>query len=206
MRIGIISDTHGLLRREAIEQLTGADHIIHAGDIGAAEVIDGLRKIARTTAVKGNVDRGEWGKEHPETEFVVHAGRAFYVVHNLKEITLDPAASGFDVVISGHSHRPKIETKNGIVYVNPGSAGPRRFKLPVAVATLAIAGSVILPRILEIAPYRKKSRVSHEEIATFNVNRVNRRLPVLLRWLGEAQPDIVCLQELKAAHEKDRPG
>ena len=206
MRIGIISDTHGLLRREAIEQLTGADHIIHAGDIGAAEVIDGLRKIARTTAVKGNVDRGEWGKEHPETEFVVHAGRAFYVVHNLKEITLDPAASGFDAVISGHSHRPKIETKNGIVCVNPGSAGPHRFKLPVAVATLAIAGSVILPRILEIAPYRKKSRVSHEEIATFNVNRVNRRLPVLLRWLGEAQPDIVCLQELKAAHEKDRPG
>jgi putative phosphoesterase len=206
MRIGIISDTHGLLRREAIEQLTGADHIIHAGDIGAAEVIDGLRKIARTTAVKGNVDRGEWGKEHPETEFVVHAGRAFYVVHNLKEITLDPAASGFDAGISGHSHRPKIETKNGIVCVNPGSAGPHRFKLPVAVATLAIAGSVILPRILEIAPYRKKSRVSHEEIATFNVNRVNRRLPVLLRWLGEAQPDIVCLQELKAAHEKDRPG
>jgi uncharacterized protein len=206
MRIGIISDTHGLLRREAIEQLTGADHIIHAGDIGAAEVIDGLRKIARTTAVKGNVDRGEWAKEHPETEFVVHAGRAFYVVHNLKEITLDPAASGFDAVISGHSHRPKIETKNGIVYVNPGSAGPHRFKLPVAVATLAIAGSVILPRILVIAPYRKKSRVSHEEIATFNVNRVNRRLPVLLRWLGEAQPDIVCLQELKAAHEKDRPG
>jgi uncharacterized protein len=206
MRIGIISDTHGLLRREAIEQLTGADHIIHAGDIGAAEVIDGLRKIARTTAVKGNVDRGEWGKEHPETEFVVHAGRAFYVVHNLKEITLDPAASGFDAGISGHSHRPKIETKNGIVCVNPGSAGPHRFKLPVAVATLAIAGSVILPRILEIAPYRKKSCVSREEIATFNVNRVNRRLPVLLRWLGEAQPDIVCLQELKAAHEKDRPG
>src|ERR1044071_7708853 len=97
---------------------------------------------------------------------------------------------------------PKIETKNGIVYVNPGSAGPHRFKLPVAVATLAIAGSVILPRILEIAPYRKKSRVSHEEIATFNVNRVNRRLPVLLRWLGEAQPDIVCLQELKASQEK----
>ena len=126
-------------------------------------MIDGLRKIAPTTAVKGNVDRGEWAKEYPETEFVVLAGRAFYVVHNLKEITLDPAASGFDVVISGHSHRPKIETKNGTVCVNPGSAGPRRFKLPVAVATLAIAGSVILPRILEIAPYRKKSRVSHED-------------------------------------------
>jgi len=92
-------------------------------------VIDGLRKIAPTTAVKGNVDRGEWAKEYPETEFVVLAGRAFYVVHNLKEITLDPAASGFDVVISGHSHRPKIETKNGTVCVNPGSPGPHRFKL-----------------------------------------------------------------------------
>jgi putative phosphoesterase len=156
IRIGIISDTHGLLRREAIEQLTGADHIIHAGDIGAAEVIDGLRKIAPTTAVKGNVDRGEWAKNYPETERVTLAGRAFYVVHNLKEITLDPAASGFDVVISGHSHRPKIETKNGIVYLNPGSAGPRRFKLPVAVATLAISGCLILPRLVEIAPSRKE--------------------------------------------------
>jgi len=110
----------------------------------------------RPDAVKGNVDRGEWAKEYPETEFVVLAGRAFYVVHNLKEITLDPAASGFDVVISGHSHRPKIETKNGTVCVNPGSAGPHRFKLPVAVATLAIADSVILPRIPEIASYRKE--------------------------------------------------
>jgi uncharacterized protein len=156
MRIGIISDTHGLLRREAIEQLAGADHIIHAGDIGAAEVIDGLRKIAPTTAVKGNVDRGEWAKDYPETELVALAGRAFYVLHNLKEITLDPAASGVDVVISGHSHRPKIETKNGVVYVNPGSAGPRRFKLPVAVAILAISDAAILPQILEIAPSRKQ--------------------------------------------------
>src|ERR1041384_5380838 len=107
MRIGIISDTHGLLRREAIEQLTGADHIIHAGDIGAAEVIDGLRKIARTTAVKGNVDSGEWGKEHPETEFVVHAGRAFYVVHNLKEITLDRRRPGSTRAFRGTRIAPK---------------------------------------------------------------------------------------------------
>jgi putative phosphoesterase len=158
MRVGIISDTHGLLRREAIEHLSGADHIIHAGDIGAAEVIDELRKIAPTTAVRGNVDRGEWAKDYPETEFVVLAGQALYVLHNLKEITLDPAASGLDVVISGHSHRPKIETKNGVFYINPGSAGPRRFKLPVAVATLAISGSVILPRIVEIVPSRKEKR------------------------------------------------
>jgi uncharacterized protein len=156
MRIGIISDTHGLLRREAIEQLRGADHIIHAGDMGAAAVIDGLRKIAPTTAIKGNIDTGEWAKDYPETERVILAGRAFYVLHNLREITLDPAASGFDVVISGHSHRPKIGTKNGVVYVNPGSAGPRRFKLPVAVATVEIRDSVILPRILDIASDRKE--------------------------------------------------
>jgi uncharacterized protein len=152
MRIGIISDTHGLLRPEAIKQLAGADHIIHAGDIGAPEVIEGLRKIAPTTAVKGNIDVGAWAKDYPCTELVVLDGRAFYVLHNLKEITLDPAASGFEIVISGHSHRPKIETKNGVLYVNPGSAGPRRFKLPIAVATLAFSDRGILPRILEIVP------------------------------------------------------
>jgi len=136
MRIGIISDTHGLLRPEAIKHLAGMDHVIHAGDIGAPEVIEGLRKIAPTTVLRGNIDAGEWAKDYPDTELVVLGGRALYVLHNLKEIKLDPAASGFDVIISGHSHRPKIETKNGVLYLNPGSAGPRRFKLPVALAIL----------------------------------------------------------------------
>ena len=152
MCIGIISDTHGLLRPEAIKRLAGVDHIIHSGDIGSPEVIDGLRRIAPTTAVRGNVDAGEWAKDYPDTELVILGGRALYVLHNLKEIKLDPAASAFDVIISGHSHRPKIETKNGVLYVNPGSAGPRRFKLPIAVATLAVSDHVLLPRILEIAP------------------------------------------------------
>ena len=152
MRIGIISDTHGLLRPGAIRQLQGADHIIHAGDIGGPDVIEELRKIAPTTAVKGNIDAGEWAKHYSDTEIVVIGGRALYVLHNLKEITLDPAASGFDVVISGHSHRAKIETKNSVLYINPGSAGPRRFKLPIAVATLTFSGHVILPQILEVAP------------------------------------------------------
>ena len=152
MRIGIISDTHGLLRPEAINQLAGTDHIIHAGDIGAPEVIEGLRKIAPTTAIRGNIDAGEWAKDYPDTELVVLGGRVLYVLHNLKEINLDPTASGIDVVVSGHSHRPKIETKNGVLYVNPGSAGPRRFKLPIALACLALSGRAILPRILEIAP------------------------------------------------------
>jgi hypothetical protein len=154
MRIGIISDTHGLLRPEAMNQLAGADHIIHAGDIGAPQVIEGLRRIAPTTAIRGNIDAGEWAKDYPDTALVVLGGRAFYVLHNLKEIKLDPAASGFDVVVSGHSHRPKIETKNSVLYVNPGSAGPRRFMLPIALAILTLSDGALLPRILEIAPYR----------------------------------------------------
>ena len=152
MRVGIISDTHGLLRPEAIRHLAGTDHIIHAGDIGAPEVIEGLRRIAPTTAIRGNIDAGEWAKNYPDTELVVLGGRAFYVLHNREEIKLDPAASGFDVIISGHSHRPRIETKTGVLYLNPGSAGPRRFKLPIAVAILVLSDQAILPRILEIAP------------------------------------------------------
>src|SRR5882724_7915879 len=111
MRVGIISDTHGLLRPEAIKHLAGTDHIIHAGDIGAPEVIEGLRKIAPTTAIRGNIDTSEWAKGYRDTELIVLGGRTLYVLHNLKEIKLDPAASGIDIIISGHSHRPKIETK-----------------------------------------------------------------------------------------------
>src|SRR3954452_1484642 len=152
MRIGVISDTHGLLHPAAIKQLAGTDHIIHAGDIGAQEVIEGLRRIAPTTAAKGNIDAGEWAKDYPDAELVVLGGRAFYVLHNLNKLKLDSAASGFDVVVFGHSHRPKIETKNGVLYVNPGSAGPRRFKLPIAIAILTLSDRAFLPRILEIAP------------------------------------------------------
>jgi len=152
MRVGIISDTHGLLRPEAIRHLAGTDHIIHAGDIGAPEVIEGLRRIAPTTAISVHRAAGAWAKYYPDTELDVLGERAFYVLHNLEEIKLDPAASGFDVIISGHSHRPRIETKTGVLYLNPGSAGPRRFKLPIAVAILVLSDQAILPRILEIAP------------------------------------------------------
>jgi len=152
MRIGIISDTHGLLRPDAIEHLAGSDYIIHAGDIGAPAVIDRLRGIAPTTAIRGNVDAGAWANEYPDTEIVVLSGRTFYVLHNLNEIDVDPAASGINVVVSGHSHRPKIETKDGVLYINPGSAGPRRFKLPIALACLTISDRRIVPQILEIAP------------------------------------------------------
>ena len=152
MRIGIISDTHGLLRPEVIKQLAGADHIIHAGDIGAPEVSKGLRSIAPITAIRGNIDAGAWAQDYPDTELVLLGGRAFFVLHNLNELKLDPSVSGFDIVVSGHSHRPKIETKNGVLYINPGGAGPRRFKLPIAVAILTLSDRAILPRILEIAP------------------------------------------------------
>src|SRR5829696_7645431 len=120
MRIGIISDTHGVLRPDAIKHLAGTDHVIHAGDIGAPEVIEGLRRIAPITAIRGNIDAGEWAKNYPDTELVVLGGRALYVLHNLKEIQFYPAASGFDVVVSGHSHRPRIQNKQRRTLRKPG--------------------------------------------------------------------------------------
>src|SRR5262245_45097267 len=150
MRIGIISDTHGLLRPEATERLAGAHHIIHAGDIGSPEVIAELRRIARTTAIRGNIDRGEWAAEYPDTALVKLGGRSIYVLHNIKELELDPAAAGIDVVISGHSHRPKIQTVGAVLYLNPGSAGPRRFTLPIALATLELTGNALRPCIHEV--------------------------------------------------------
>jgi hypothetical protein len=150
--IGIISDTHGLLRPEARERLAGVDHIIHAGDIGAPEVIAGLREIAPTTAIRGNIDRGQWADDYPHTEWLTLGGRIFYVLHNLNDLDLDPAAAGIDVVVSGHSHQPKIETIDGVLYLNPGSAGPRRFTLPIAVATLELGGDGLRPRIHHLSP------------------------------------------------------
>ena len=150
MRIGIISDTHGLLRPEAVERLAGVQHIIHAGDIGRPDVISDLRRIAPVTAVRGNVDRDAWAAGYPRTELVKLGGRFFYVLHNLAELDLDPIAAGIDVVVSGHSHQPKIETVDGVVYLNPGSAGPRRFSLPIALATLDLSGDAIRPCILDL--------------------------------------------------------
>jgi uncharacterized protein len=149
-RIGIISDMHGLLRPEVTERLAGVHHIIHAGDIGRPEVISELRKIASIT-IRGNIDRGEWAAEYPHTALVKLGGWSIYVLHNLKELGLDPTAAGIDVVVSGHSHQPKIETIGSVVYLSPGSAGPRRFSLPIAVATLELIGDAIRPCIHEVA-------------------------------------------------------
>src|SRR5207253_255734 len=136
-RIGIISDTHGLLRPEAERCLTGVDHIIHAGDIGAPEIVEALCRIAPVTAIRGNVDTGEWAREYPDTKLVRLAGKSIYVLHDLKTLQADPVA-GVDVIVSGHSHVPKIDSVGGVLYLNPGSAGRRRFNLLVTVATLEV--------------------------------------------------------------------
>ena len=150
-RIGVISDTHGLVRPEALRALAGADLIVHAGDVGGPEVLDALRAVAPVVAVRGNNDRGPWAAALAETEVVETDGRSLYVLHDLKTLDLDPRAAGFDAVIAGHSHQPRIERRDGVLYLNPGSAGPRRFRLPIAVAELAIDGTVVRARIVELA-------------------------------------------------------
>jgi uncharacterized protein len=137
--IGLISDTHGLLRCEALASLQGSDLIIHAGDIGDAKILDRLQEIAPVTAVRGNIDKAPWASRLQMTE-VVEAGPAvIYVLHDIQDLEVDPAISRFDVVVSGHSHKPSKSFRSGVLYVNPGSAGPRRFKLPVSVARLSLS-------------------------------------------------------------------
>jgi putative phosphoesterase len=134
--IGVISDTHGLVRAEALAALRGCDAIVHAGDIGKPEVLEQLADLAPVTAIRGNVDK--WAAELPDTAVLTVAGKRFFVIHNVKELDLDPRSARFDAVISGHSHVPKSEMRDGVLYLNPGSAGPRRFKLPVAVAKIRV--------------------------------------------------------------------
>jgi len=149
-KIGIISDTHGLLRPEAERLLADVDHILHGGDIGRPEIVAALRRIAPVTAIRGNVDTGDWAREYAETERVRLAERSIFVLHDLKALRIDPAATGIDVVVSGHSHVPKISTVDGVLYLNPGSAGPRRFKLPITLATLDVAQDALRPVIHEL--------------------------------------------------------
>ena len=148
--VGLISDTHGVLRPEAVEALRGCDVLIHAGDVGDPEVIEQLRALAPTFAVRGNVDRGAWAMELPVTEVVEVHGRSIYVLHDLSELDLDPLAAGFAAVVSGHSHQPSIQSRNGVYYINPGSAGPRRFKLPVTLALIRMTDGDLRPEIVEL--------------------------------------------------------
>jgi len=149
--VGIISDTHGLMRPAALGALAGTELIIHAGDIGRPEVLDALRAIApAVVAVRGNNDREAWARDLPETDIVTLGEVRLYLLHALQELTLDPAASNFDVVVSGHSHRPSAVRRDGVLYLNPGSAGARRFKLPVTVARLSVRGRSCRARIVEL--------------------------------------------------------
>ena len=149
-RIGVISDTHGLLRPAALRALLGADLIVHAGDIGGPEVLDSLRAVAPVVAVRGNNDRGPWAAALPETDVVETGGRSLYVLHDVKTLDLDPRAAGFDAVIAGHSHQPRIERRDGVLFLNPGSAGPRRFRLPIAVARLDVDARGLEAEILTL--------------------------------------------------------
>ena len=150
IRIGVISDTHGLLRPEAIEALRGSDYIIHAGDIGDPEILTKLAELAPVTAVRGNVDRGNWARKIPKTNVLEVGGVSFFVLHDLQSLDLKPEAAGFAAVVFGHSHVAENEVRNGVLYFNPGSAGPRRFKLPVSLGRIVVQGAEVRAEIVEL--------------------------------------------------------
>lgn len=155
MRIGVISDTHGLLREEALLALEGSEQILHAGDVGDIAILDRLRALAPVTAIRGNVDRSGACAQLPETEFVSLGGRNIYMLHDRHALDLDPAAATIAVVISGHSHQPSIQWHKGVLYFNPGSAGPQRFSLPITVGKLDVSDARIEPEIIELLVVRK---------------------------------------------------
>lgn len=149
-KIGLISDTHGLLREEALEALRGSQLIIHAGDVGNAEILEALKKLAPVVAVRGNVDTEPWTRALPETAIAEAGGVTIYVLHDVKALDLNPATAGFRIVVSGHSHKPGKLVRDGVLYINPGSAGPRRFQLPVMVARLDIEKQPWEPEFVDL--------------------------------------------------------
>jgi putative phosphoesterase len=150
MRIGLIADTHGLLRPEALAFLSGSDHIVHAGDIGGAHILEQLASIAPVTAVRGNNDTGAWADALAETQLLQFGAIFVHILHDLARLDIDPRLAGVHAVIAGHSHRPLIVAKHGVHYINPGSAGPRRFKLPVSIGELLIDGASLVPRLVRL--------------------------------------------------------
>lgn len=150
-QVGLISDTHGLLRPEAIEALKGSDLILHAGDIGKPEILTALKQLAPVIAVRGNNDRGAWVDVIPEQQTITIEKVGVHLLHIGQQLTLNPKTANFQVVISGHSHKPRIVEQEGVLYVNPGSAGPRRFKLPISVGRLQINGAAVRAEIIELA-------------------------------------------------------
>ena len=150
MRVGLISDTHGLLRPEALAFLRGSEHIIHAGDMTGPGILAPLAELAPLTVVRGNNDRGAWARDLPETAILRLGPVAIYVIHDLKDLPLDPARAGMRVVVSGHSHKPLCSERGGVLYVNPGSAGRRRFTLPVSVGELLVEGERVTARLVRL--------------------------------------------------------
>ncbi len=148
--IGVISDTHGLLRPAAIEALRGVEHILHAGDVGDASILDALRNVAPVTAIRGNIDVDGPCSHLPATEVVTLQGHTLYMLHDRQALDLDPVAAGFSAVISGHSHKPLLEWRHGVLYMNPGSAGPRRFSLPVSIGLLTIGADGLQPQLVTL--------------------------------------------------------
>ncbi len=151
LRVGLISDTHGLLRPEARAFLRGSDYIVHGGDICDPAILDDLAAIAPVTAVRGNNDRGAWAERLPETTILQVGKVHIYAIHDLAQLDIEPKAASVRVVISGHSHKPLVEERDGVLYVNPGSSGPRRFTLPIAVGELIVSGNLVSARIVELA-------------------------------------------------------
>jgi putative phosphoesterase len=156
--IGVISDTHGLLRPEAVEALLGVDLILHAGDVGSPEVLETLKEIAPVVAVRGNNDKGHWAEDLPQWEVAEVGSISIYMIHDVKEIDLVLEAAGFQVVVSGHSHKPSVKKHKGVMYVNPGSAGPRRFSLPVTIARLKVSGEAVSAEVVEL--FERRDRLS----------------------------------------------
>ena len=151
-RVGLISDTHGLLRPEAVRALHGCDLIVHAGDVVGARILDDLSLLAPVTAVRGNNDKGDWARALRETHLLRVEDVSIYVIHDLKELDINPSSAGVQVVVSGHSHMPAVDQRGDVLFVNPGSAGPRRFKLPITVAELLVDGASVQARILPLEP------------------------------------------------------
>jgi putative phosphoesterase len=150
MRIGVVSDTHGLLRPAALKALQGAEHILHAGDVGDLDILDALRAIAPVTAIRGNIDEGGPCNHLPPTELVELGGRSIYMLHDVKKLDLNPEAAGITAVVFGHSHKPLVESRRDVLFLNPGSAGPRRFELPVTLAWLKIDANDVGARIVHL--------------------------------------------------------
>jgi uncharacterized protein len=150
LKVGLVSDTHGLLRPETRAFLLGCDYVVHGGDVGNADILETLGAIAPLIAVRGNNDKGPWAARLRESELIRLGGVFVYVIHDLADLDIDPGAAGVNVIVSGHSHKPRIEERDGILYVNPGSCGPRRFNLPISVGELTVSGSAVKARIVDL--------------------------------------------------------